>query len=85
MKKVIYQHLDYRLFQVNKHSHDIPIYGTYRETSYLATKQRAWNNLQQVLDTKFLSSWNNTASVIGMINGMWPIRPVSFNHHREAQ
>jgi len=84
MKKVIYQHLDYRLFQVNKHSHDIPIYGTYLEKSYLDSKKRAWNNLQQALDKKFLSSWNNSASVIGMINGMWPIRPVSSDNHREA-
>jgi len=75
VKSIIYS--GYNMFQVKHFAYDCILTDTELETDLQTLNYRAWQTVRSVVQDKFISSWDGQEQIIGMINGMWPLRQVS--------
>lgn len=76
VKSIVYPG-GYNLFQVNHFAYDSIVNDTDIEHTFQSFNIRAWENLRPLVQDRFLSEWDGQTQLIGMINGMWALRPVN--------
>lgn len=81
VRSIIYPHVD-NCFQTNKPvciniGQDRVVFGTELEEEYRRSYNNSWQLLQSVVDARYFSTVQHETTLIGFINGMWPIKQVN--------
>lgn len=75
VKSLIYPG-EYNAFQVRHFAYDQIVDNTELQNDFHTLTDRAWQNLIPSVQDRFLSNWDGQSQIVGMINGMWPLRPI---------
>jgi hypothetical protein len=80
MRSAIYPDLHFDKFQITHTMHEQFVSGTEAEEKILYHTSRAWADIKSHIAPHYLNHWGGSEQMIGMINGMWPIKPVALSH-----